>query len=43
MVIDLQDMENECPCPSGLGITIHFPRVHDHFDIDPTGISPIIL
>ena len=35
MVIDPRDKE-------GLGITIPFPRVNNHIDMDPSGIIPII-
>ena len=43
MVIDLRDREKQCPRPSGLGITIPSPRVNNHFDMDPSGIIPIIF
>ena len=43
MVIDPRDRKKWCPRLSGLGITITFPRVDNHVDMDPSGIIHIIF
>ena len=43
MVIDSWGGKTECPRPLGFGMTISFPRVNNHADMDPSGIIPIVI